>query len=239
MTLDVQYGPEVSSVYDSLIGSAVPVDATIDRLRPHLTGANALEVGVGSGRVARPVAAMATRLVGIDNSRWMLAEFRARGVPSNVELVDADFRRPLTLEREFDAAYSTLGSLACVRSREELVAALGHIRDVLVAGASFSFEYYCAGTYRPLADLDATTIRTPDDDGYATFTTTLEDDILTMGTCVEKDGAPPVRFDERILLLDAGEVEACLREAGFVVEQGHRAQPPEPYDWHLARNPEN
>ncbi|MGL4744765.1 MAG: class I SAM-dependent methyltransferase [Dermatophilaceae bacterium] len=239
MTLDVQYGQEVSSVYDSLIGSAVPVEATIDRLRPHLTGADALEIGVGTGRVARPVAELARHLVGVDNSRWMLEQFRAGGVPSNVELVEADARRPLPLERRFDAAYSTMGSMACVRSRDKLVTALGHIHDVVTPGASFSMEYYSVDTYRPLADLDTMRIRTPDDDGHASFTTTLEGDVLTMQTCVEKDGALPVRFAEQVLLIEPDDVAACLREAGFVVEHRYRAQRPEPYDWYLARSLEN
>ncbi|WP_406740258.1 methyltransferase domain-containing protein [Streptomyces atratus] len=106
MNQDVQYGTAVASVYDSLIAPAMPAEEAVDRLRPYVTGARVLEIGVGTGRVAIPVAAIAAEVVGVDNSRPMLDGFRTKGVPTNVSLVEADFRQPLALRGSFDAAYS-------------------------------------------------------------------------------------------------------------------------------------
>jgi len=234
---DVQYGPAVASVYDSLIALAMPAEDAIVRLRPYLAGARVLEIGVGTGRVAVLAAAIADRLVGVDNSAPMLEEFRAKGVPANVELVEADFRRPLPFGPEFAAAYSTMGSLACVRSRAELIASLGHVRDVLVPGGSLSLEYYSASAYRPLVELRTVTVPTPHHGGASTFTITLDEaDVLTIETRVETDSAPPVHFSEQVLLIGPAEVQTCLLRAGFVVEHVHMAVGVQPYDWYIARS---
>jgi SAM-dependent methyltransferase len=235
-TRDVQYGSAVASVYDSLIAPALPAEAAVDRLRPYVTGARVLEIGVGTGRVALPVAALAARVVGMDNSGPMLDELRAKTVPGNVSLVRADFRDPLPVAGPFDAAYSTMGSLACVADREELTAALSHIRAVLAPGATLSLEYYATGTYRPLVAQHTVTLPTPHHGGTTTFTITLDDaDILTMGTRIDADGRPPVEFSERVLLIERDEVEVCLNRAGFTVEHVYAAKSPQPYDWYTAR----
>jgi len=233
---DVQYGTAVASVYDSLISPAMPVEADVERLRPYVTGARVLEVGVGTGRVAAAVAGIAAELVGVDNSAPMLERFRAKGVPANVTLVEADFRRPLPLTGRFGAAYSTMGSLACVGSRDELAAALAHVREVLEPGGSLSLEYYSTAAYRPLTELGPVTMPTPNGSGTSTFTTTLDDaDVLTMATRVEEEGEPPVEFSERILLIEREEVEDCLVRAGFTVERVYPAGQGAPYDWYVAR----
>ncbi|MFD7340233.1 class I SAM-dependent methyltransferase [Streptomyces violascens] len=237
MNHDVQYGTAVASVYDSLIAPAMPTEEAVERLRPYVTGARVLEIGVGTGRVALPVARLARGLTGVDNSKAMLDELRGKNPPAHVALVEADFRRPLPFTEPFDAAYSTMGSLACVHSREELVTALTHIRDVLKPGGSLSLEYYATGAYRPLVEQHTLTVPMPHHGGTSTFTVTLDDaDVLTMHTRLDESGKPPVEFSEQVLLIERKEVEACLAEAGFAVERVHPAEGPAPYDWYTARS---
>ncbi|MEV4190937.1 class I SAM-dependent DNA methyltransferase [Streptomyces toxytricini] len=236
MTRDVQYGTAVASVYDTLIAPAMPTGEAVDRLRPHVAGGRVLEIGVGTGRIAAPVASIAAHVVGVDNSEPMLEQFRAKGLPGNVELVRADFRRPLPVTGTFTAAYSTMGSLACVSSRDELTRALTHVRQALEPGAALSLEYYSTATYRPLVALHTLTVPTPDRPGTTTFTVTLDDaDILTMDTRIDEDGKAPVLFGEQVLLIERDDVEACLARAGFTVEDVAPAGEHEPYDWYTAR----
>lgn len=236
MNQDVQYGTAVASVYDSLIAPAMPAEEAVDRLRPYVTGARVLEIGVGTGRVAVPVAAIAADVVGMDNSRPMLDGFRTKGVPANVSLVEADFRRPLTLGAPFGAAYSTMGSLACVHSREQLTTALTHIREVLEPGGTLSLEYYATSAYRPLVEQHTLTVPMPHHGGTTTFVVTIDDsDVLTMRTRVDEAGKPSLEFSEQILLIERHEVEACLDKAGFVVEHVFPAEGLQPYDWYTAR----
>ncbi|MGE9695484.1 class I SAM-dependent DNA methyltransferase [Streptomyces sp. NRRL F-5630] len=239
MTRDVQYGNAVASVYDSLIAPAMPAEEALERLRPYVTGGRVLEVGVGTGRIAVPVSEIAAEVVGLDNSRPMLDAFRAKGVPANTSLVEADFRHPLPLEGVFDAAYSTMGSLACVRSREELTTALRHVRAHLGPGATLSLEYYASSAYRPLAEQHVFTLPTPHHGGRATFTVTLDSaDVLTMDTRVDEEGKPAVEFSESVLLIERPEVEDCVARAGFTVERVRPAEGHQPYDWYVARSTE-
>lgn len=235
MSLDVQYGTAVASVYDSLIGAAMPAEEAVERLRPYVTGARVLEIGVGTGRVALPVARLAHEVVGLDNSKAMLDEFRGKGVPENVSLVEGDFRRPLPLTGLFDTAYSTMGSLACVPSRDELTTALTHVREVLKPGAALSLEYYATSAYRPLVEQHTTTVPMPHHGGTATFTAVLDGDVLTMDTRVETDGEAPVEFSERVLLIEREDVEKCLADAGFTVDRVYPAEGLQPYDWYVAQ----
>lgn len=60
---------------------------------------------------------------------------------------EADFRNELPVNGEFDTAYATLGSLACVLSRAELVGVLSRVRGALKPGGALSFEYYAKEAY--------------------------------------------------------------------------------------------
>ncbi|MCX4670636.1 class I SAM-dependent methyltransferase [Streptomyces sp. NBC_01381] len=245
MTSSVQYGDAVASVYDSLISSAVDIGPSVERLRPYVAGSRVLEIGVGTGRIAIPVAAIAAEVVGVDNSDPMLSIFRAKGVPGNVTLVEADFRNELPVNGAFDAAYSTLGSLACVRSREELVGALSHVRDVLKPGGSLSFEYYAKQAYEPLLQQQSVTFPDTRGGGLVTVTATVDEgDLLTLGTRIEaneeiaENTVPAVEFSERVLLIGHEEVESCVAAAGFAVEGVDLGGGLGPYDWYTVRSTE-
>lgn len=236
MSTDVQYGTPVASVYDRLITRAIPVDDTLARLAPDLVGARALEVGVGTGRVALPAAARARSVVGVDNSPAMLAALAAKDVPANLELVQADFRAPLPVSGPFDLAYATLGSLACVRSTAELTDVLRNVAAALRPGAPLHLEYYAAPVYRHLATLGPVTVPLAGGGGTVTCTVELDDDVMTVTTQVDADG-PPVEFAEQVLLVEPDEVRACLLLAGLVDVRHDPAEDLQPYDWYCARTP--
>lgn len=233
----MQYGAEAASVYDSLIGGMLPPeDDTIERLRPHLAGARVLELGIGTGRVALSAAGVTDELIGLDNSTAMLDVLRTKPLPANLQLVEADFRRPLPIRGVVDTAYSTLGSLACVDSPEQLTTVLRNVAQVLSPGGVLVFDYYATIAYRPLIEAHTVTIPTPHHGGVSTFTTTLSDTkVMTMATRIDEDGKEPVEFAEYILLIERAEVESCLAAAGFVVEHVEPSDGAQAYDWYVAR----
>lgn len=230
---DVQYGPEASSVYDLLLSDPIPAETTIDALRALVSGKDVLELGVGTGRIARPLAPLVRSLVGVDNSPDMLAVFRAKGVPDNVRLIEADFRAPLPLPR-FDVVYSTLGSLACCRDRDQLAAAFTNAAAHVRPGGVLCLEYYSAATYRQLLPVSPFAARTPQDHPFE-ITLTVDDErgVLTSTTSVLVD-AEPVTFTEEILLLDPQEVREHLSRAGFEIAD-YRGEPGAAFDWYTAR----
>ncbi|MFG3258210.1 class I SAM-dependent DNA methyltransferase [Streptomyces sp. NPDC048172] len=237
---DVQYGSAVSSVYDILLSDPIPARDTVDFLRDRVAGKDVLELGVGTGRIAEPLAPLVRSLTGVDNSPHMLEGFRHKGVPGNVTLVEADFRAPVPVPLptgdRFDAAYSTLGSLACCRDRDELRTALRGAAGRLRPGGVLCLEYYSADTYRLMLQASPFASRTAE--GHP-FEIRLALDpvrtVLTSATTISVHGEK-VDFAEDVLLLEADEVERCLTEAGFAAVETLR-QPGQPFDWYVAHVP--
>ncbi|RII13761.1 hypothetical protein DSC45_22670 [Streptomyces sp. YIM 130001] len=237
-TQGVQYGPEVASVYDTMIGAAMPTESTVEILRPVVTGKDVLEVGVGTGRIAGPVAPLTRSFTGIDNSPDMLAVLRSKNLGADhVTFLQADFRSPFATDRSFDVAYSTMGSLACVGSRAELVTALEHIAERLRPGSPLWLEYYARDIYLNLAAAGQFSAADPEG-REVEFTVRLDEatEVLTMGTRLASEPGRQVEFDESVLLLPVEDVEKCLAEAGFTEVRFLSGQGM-PYDWFTAQRP--
>lgn len=176
-------------------------------------------------------------LAGVDNSDAMLSVFRAKGVPENISLVEADFRNELPVIGEFDTAYATLGSLACVLSRAELVGVLSRVRGALKPGGALSFEYYAKEAYAALLEQHSVTLPDTHGGGLVTVSAAVDGaDVLTLGTRIEENAAPVVEFSERVLLIGREEVETCVAAAGFEVEGVELGAGLSPYDWYTVRS---
>lgn len=234
-TSGVQYGPEVASVYDTMIGAAMPTESTVEMLRDAVTGKDVLEVGVGTGRVAGPVAPLTRSFTGVDNSPDMLAVLREKDIGGeHVTFLQGDFRSPFATDRSFDTAYSTMGSLACVGTREELVTAFTNVAARLRPGGGLWMEYYARDVYAGLAEVGDFSAADPQGREVA-FTVTLEEStrILTMQTRLSPEPDQTVEFAESVLLLEPKEIEECLAEAGFTETRYLNGQGM-PYDWYIA-----
>jgi len=85
------YGDGFADVYDEWYADVTDVDATVSRLveRAGPEG-RVLELGVGTGRLAVPMAAAGLRVVGIDSSEAMLAKLAERDHDRRVEAVLGD-----------------------------------------------------------------------------------------------------------------------------------------------------
>ena len=72
------YGDAFADVYDSWYHDVSDVDATVDLIRSLAgSGGRVLELGVGTGRLAMPMAAAGLRVTGVDSSERMLDRLRA------------------------------------------------------------------------------------------------------------------------------------------------------------------
>lgn len=85
------YGDGFADVYDEWYADVTDVEATVERM-VELAGANGrvLELGVGTGRLALPMAAAGLHVVGIDSSEAMLAKLAERNSDQRVDSVLGD-----------------------------------------------------------------------------------------------------------------------------------------------------
>ena len=70
---------------------AAALDATVDFLAALAAGRRALELGIGTGRVALPLRARGVPVHGIDNSPAMVARLRAKPGGGDIDVTIGDF----------------------------------------------------------------------------------------------------------------------------------------------------
>lgn len=151
---DASYGDSFADVYDDWYADITDVDATTDTLdmlatRADPTGAGGtriLELGVGTGRLALPLAARGHTVHGIDSSERMLAAMAAKPGGASVvahlgDMVD-DIATAAEQGGPFDVifvAYNTLFNLLAVERQQAcFVSAARH----LAPGGAFVVEAF-------------------------------------------------------------------------------------------------
>jgi len=107
-----------------------------------------VELGVGTGRIAVPVAAAGIRVIGIDSSPGMLEVCRERaesaGVAALVELRMGDLGAPPVHER-VELVICPFRSYLHLRTDEERLGALRAARELLVPGGRLVFDVFAPG----------------------------------------------------------------------------------------------
>jgi SAM-dependent methyltransferase len=84
------YGDRHARVYDRIYGSRFTPDAAVATLAKFADGSPLLELGVGTGRLAIPLAARGVQVDGIEGSTAMIEQLRARPGNENVRVFQAD-----------------------------------------------------------------------------------------------------------------------------------------------------
>jgi SAM-dependent methyltransferase len=109
------------------------------------SGTPVVELGVGTGRIAVPVAEAGIDLIGVDSSRGMLAVCRSRaeaaGVAHRLDLRLGDFRDPPVAER-VALVMCPFRSYLHLSDDDARLAALEATRRLLVPGGMLAFDVF-------------------------------------------------------------------------------------------------
>jgi SAM-dependent methyltransferase len=143
------YGDAFADVYDDWYRAVSDVDATVSTLidlasTAEATGtrsATVLELGVGTGRLALPLAAAGPAVTGVDASAAMLRRLAEKDPEQRVQVVLGDMVDDLP-SGPFDVvfvAYNTLFNLLTPGRQRGCFAA---VRDVLAPAGSFVVEAF-------------------------------------------------------------------------------------------------
>ena len=120
---------------DSVLGPAV------DMLAELAGSGRALELGIGTGRVALPLAARGVPVSGIDLSEAMVAKMREKPGGKDIPVVIGDFATA-TVEGKFSLAYLVFNGLWNLRTQEKQVACFQNVADHLESGGCFVIELF-------------------------------------------------------------------------------------------------
>jgi len=107
-----QYGRSFADVYDEWYHAVPPTDVVAflaARLPP---GASVLELGVGTGRIALPLAAAGFSVTGLDSSPEMLEQLAAKAAAESITVIAGDAGDPSVYPRgNFDAVLAVFNLL--------------------------------------------------------------------------------------------------------------------------------
>ncbi len=103
-----------------------------------MTGGPALELGVGTGRIALPLARTGVQVTGLDIAFPMLARARERaaaeGLTPRIQLIHADFRRPPLASGRFALAFCAYNAFLHLIEGQDQMRALRAWRRTLRPG---------------------------------------------------------------------------------------------------------
>jgi Methyltransferase domain len=136
------FGESVAARYDeSSADMFAPeaVDPAVDFLAGLAGGGAALELGIGTGRIALPLAARGVRVSGIDLSEAMVAQLREKPGGEAIPVTIGDFATS-RVEGTFALAYLVFNTISNLTSQEAQVACFENVSRHLEAGGRFVIE---------------------------------------------------------------------------------------------------
>jgi SAM-dependent methyltransferase len=133
-------GP-VAERYDSSLGERgdpAVIEATVDFLA-ELAGRGALELGIGTGRIALPLAERGIRVHGIDLSTDMVAQLRAKPGGDAIPVEMGDFATT-TVGEMFSLVYIVFNTINNLTTQDAQVACFQNAATHLEPGGRFVVE---------------------------------------------------------------------------------------------------
>ena len=136
------FGPAVAERFDERYAhqsEAVVVDPVVDFLAALAGDGSALELGIGTGRIALPLSARGVPVHGIDVSESMVAKLRAKPGADRIDVTIGDFATT-RVDGSFLVAYLVVNTIMNLTTQEEQVACFANVAAHLDTGGCFVVE---------------------------------------------------------------------------------------------------
>jgi SAM-dependent methyltransferase len=141
---EVQFNERIASAYDAtsrdMYDPAV-LEPTVDFLATLAGDGAALELGIGTGRVALPLSARGVEVHGIDISAPMVERLRAKPGAENIDVTIGDFATT-KVDHTFRLAYLVFNTITNLTTQDEQVACFENVAAHLEPGGCFVIEVH-------------------------------------------------------------------------------------------------
>jgi SAM-dependent methyltransferase len=137
------FAGDVAARYDTST-AGMPVEPVVDFLEPLASG-GALELAIGTGRIAVPLAARGIRIAGIDFSPDMVEQLRAKTTQIPVAIGDMS---TTSVEGAYSLVYLVFNSINNVTTQDGQIATFANAAAHLSPGGCFVVEVGVPGTQR-------------------------------------------------------------------------------------------
>ncbi len=136
---DETYGERIASIYDDLYSAYDP--AMITCLHELANGGPALELGIGTGRIALPLHASGVPVCGIDASPGMVAKLHAKPGGENIQVKIGSFAQAQYTEK-FALVYIVFNTFFALLTQEEQLACFASAAEQLSPAGVFVIEAF-------------------------------------------------------------------------------------------------
>ena len=136
---DETYGERVAGVYDEWHTQANP--RSIELLATLAGDGRALELGIGTGRIALPLAAKGVNVTGIDASQSMIDRLRSKPGSEHINVEPGSFA-DVQVDGEFSLVYVVFNTFFALGSQEEQVRCFRNVATHLTANGCFVIEAF-------------------------------------------------------------------------------------------------
>jgi SAM-dependent methyltransferase len=144
------FGERVAERYDESVTDMFEpavVDPVVDFLADLAGHGAALELGIGTGRIALPLARRGIRVHGIDLSEAMVARLRAKPGAEQIGVTIGDFATT-TVEGRFSVAYLVFNTIMNLTTQDEQTVCFRNVAAHLEPGGCFAIEVGVPGLQR-------------------------------------------------------------------------------------------
>lgn len=135
------YGDRIAAIYDDLYEDSMDTTATVDLLAELAGKGRALELGIGTGRVAVPLAARGVEVEGIDASEAMVEKLRRRRGGQDIPVTIGDFA-DVAVDGRFQLIYIPFTTFFALPSQTEQIRCLGNVAAHLEPGGWFVLDAF-------------------------------------------------------------------------------------------------
>lgn len=136
------YGDHIASRYDEFIPiSAEQTQAAVETLAALANGGRVLELGIGTGRIALPLAEKGLAVQGIDASSKMLEELRRKPGGDAIPVSLGDFSE-VAVEGRFSLIFVVFNTFFALLTQEAQVRCFANVATHLEPGGVFAMEAF-------------------------------------------------------------------------------------------------
>jgi SAM-dependent methyltransferase len=136
------YGERWAAFYDQWVGEGrvgMTTDATVEVLAELAGGGRALELAIGTGRVALPLAQRGVDVHGIDASESMVGKLRDKPGGEAIPVTIGDFA-DVAVDGSFDLVYIVFNTFFALTTQEDQARGFANVAERLSPNGAFLLE---------------------------------------------------------------------------------------------------
>jgi SAM-dependent methyltransferase len=135
------YGDRIAEVYDAWFHPPTDTDAAVDFLADLAMSGPALELAIGTGRIALPLAAKGVEVHGIDASEAMVAKLREKPGGNEIPVTMGDFA-DVTVDGRYRLVFVVFNTLWALLTQEDQVRCVRNVANHLTDDGVFVVEAF-------------------------------------------------------------------------------------------------